>query len=95
MDNRPGSRILLTLIVVVLLTMLAPVICTAQVVLKPHGQDAVSLRVKALAADVVIDGQFAATNLTLLFQNETSDRIEADFLYTLPPDTLVAAVRRR
>src|SRR5689334_6897765 len=64
---------------------------SAQIVLKPNGQNAVPLRVKSLAADTTIDRQFAATKLTLTFQNETADRIEADFIYTLPPDTLVTS----
>jgi hypothetical protein len=64
---------------------------SAQVVLKPNGQAAMPLRVKSLTANVSIDGQFAATRQTLLFQNETNQRIEADFLYTLPPNTLVTS----
>jgi hypothetical protein len=64
---------------------------TAQVVLKPNGQAAIPLRVKSLSANVEIDGQFAATHQTLIFQNETSERIEADFMYTLPPNTLVTS----
>jgi hypothetical protein len=42
-------------------------------------------------AKVTLDGQFASTLLHLTFQNETSERIEADFIYTLPPDTLVTS----
>lgn len=61
----------------------------AQVILKPNGQNAVPLRSKALLADVTIDGQFATTKLVMTFQNETSERIEADFLYTLPLNTIV------
>jgi hypothetical protein len=61
----------------------------AQILLKPTGGNALPLRTKALDADVTLDRQFATTKLTLLFQNETSDRIEADFIYTLPKDTLV------
>ncbi len=61
----------------------------AQVLLKPTGGNALPLRTKTLDADVRIQGQFAVTRLTLLFQNETSERIEADFVYTLPKDTLV------
>ncbi len=56
----------------------------AQILLKPNGQNAAPLRVKELKADVKISGQFAATTLNYTFQNETSERIEADFIYALP-----------
>lgn len=69
--------------------MLLPIPLRAQVVLKPNGQNAVPLRVKSLSVDTHIDRQFATSKLTLNFQNETGQRIEADFLYTLPPNTLV------
>lgn len=64
---------------------------SAQVVLKPNGQNAVPLRTKAIRADVAIHRQFADTLLTLTFQNQTYDRIEADFIYTLPPRTIVTS----
>ena len=44
-----------------------------------------------MQADVVIDRQIAATHLTLTFQNETQERIEADFIYTMPTDSLVTS----
>jgi hypothetical protein len=62
---------------------------SGQVLLKPNGQMAAPLLTRAVAADVTLDGQFATTRLKLTFQNETQDRIEADFIYTLPPDTVV------
>jgi hypothetical protein len=62
---------------------------SAQVLLKPNGQMAAPLLTRAVAADVTVDGQFATTRLQLTFQNESPDRIEADFIYTLPPDTVV------
>src|SRR5205085_1874990 len=33
----------------------------------------------------------ASTHLLLTFQNETQERIEADFIYTMPPDSLVTS----
>ena len=56
----------------------------AQILLKPNGQNAAPLRVKSLDAQVKIQGQFAQTSLTYVFQNETSERVEADFFYTVP-----------
>ncbi|MFN3653493.1 MAG: VIT domain-containing protein [Armatimonadota bacterium] len=61
-----------------------------QVVLKPRGDNGMPLRTKAVKAEVRIDGQFAASRLELTFQNETYDRIEAEFLYSLPPETVVS-----
>jgi hypothetical protein len=54
------------------------------------------LRVKSLAADVMMERQFATTQLTFTFQSEVADRevadrVEADFIYTLPPHTVVTA----
>jgi hypothetical protein len=63
----------------------------SQVVLKPNGQNAVPLRLKALTEEVKIHGQFARSTLQLTFQNESWDRVEADFIYTLPQDTLVSS----
>jgi hypothetical protein len=64
-------------------------LASADVLLKPNGQGSYPLRIKALKADARIDGQFAATRLNFTFQNETADRIEADFMYTLPANTVV------
>jgi hypothetical protein len=64
---------------------------TAQstVLLKPSGQSAVALRSKTLQADVTIQGAIATVQQELVFQNETSERIEADFYYTVPPGAVV------
>lgn len=80
------SRLLCALGVI---TLLISSVVSADVVLKPNGQNSFPLRTKALKAEAIIDGQFAATRLNFTFQNETYDRIEADFIYTLPPDTVV------
>lgn len=63
----------------------------AQVVLKPNGRSAVPLRTKSMRADITIDRQVATTHLVLTFQNETSEQVEADFIYTMPPDSLVTS----
>ena len=62
-----------------------------QVILKPNGRNAVPLRTKAIQANISIEGQYAVNKLALTFQNETSEQIEADFIYTLPANTLVTA----
>lgn len=76
---------LLTTIVVMLLGSPVP----AQILLKPMGESAQPLRIKRLDADATMDRQLAQTKLTLVFANETNGRVEADFVYTLPPNTLV------
>lgn len=40
---------------------------------------------RSVSADVTISGQFAATKLKLVFQNESSHQMEAEFVYELPP----------
>lgn len=74
-------RLLLVSLVAALLVVPSP----ATVLLKPSGGPTMALRTKSISADVRITGQFAATTQTLVFVNENEDRIEADFLYTLPP----------
>jgi hypothetical protein len=60
------------------------------VALKPRGQNAAPLRMKRLEADAVLEkGRFATTNLDLVFQNTVHDRIEADFIYTVPEGAVV------
>lgn len=61
----------------------------AQILLKPKGENAAPLRAKSLKADVKIRGAFAQTQLNYVFQNETSERVEADFIYTVPPHAVV------
>ena len=52
--------------------------------LKPRGAESMSLFTRSISADVSIEGQFATTTLTLVFQNDCSGQTEADFIYTLP-----------
>lgn len=78
---RTGFRLLLLFVGVALLATLL----SATVLLKPSGAPTAALRTKSVSANVEITGQFAATTQTLVFQNEYEDRIEADFIYTLPP----------
>ena len=56
-----------------------------RILLKQSGEHARPLRAKAVRADVTVDRQFATTKLELTFANDSSSRIEADFIYTLPP----------
>lgn len=73
-----------TFIIAVALLILTTITAQAQVYLKPVGGTVAPLRLKAIDADVSIDGQFALTVLHLTFYNETGDRQEAEFIYTLP-----------
>lgn len=62
----------------------------AQVVLKPNGQNATPLRMKSVSVKAVVEAaQFATTDLDITFQNELNARVEADFLYTVPPGAVV------
>lgn len=61
----------------------------ARVLLKPNGSNAMPLRTKAIKTQVEIEGRFASTRSEMTFQNETSHRIEADFLYTVPDNAVV------
>lgn len=56
----------------------------ARVLLKPAGKSSMPLYTRSVSADVVISGQFATTNLDLIYQNESSDKMEAEFIYELP-----------
>lgn len=89
MNRLPGGRLLLLRLC--LLACIGATSAQSQVVLKPNGLAAAPLRTKSMEANVAIDGQFASTHLTLTFQNETSERIEADFIYTIPRDSLVTS----
>ncbi len=81
-------RLLRVLMIAVLAAGLASAVCSS-ILLKPNGQSAMPLRTKSISADVEIDRQFATTDLTMVFQNETHNRIEADFMYTLPLGAVV------
>ncbi len=61
----------------------------ARVLLKAKGQMAAPLRVKTVEADVQIKRQFATSRVLMTFANEASERIEADFIYTVPAHTVV------
>lgn len=58
---------------------------TGRVLLKPTGAKSMPLCTRSISADVTISGQFASTRLNLVFQNESSSQMEAEFIYELPP----------
>ncbi|HOS43856.1 MAG TPA: VIT domain-containing protein, partial [Armatimonadota bacterium] len=66
--------------------LLAP--ACGRVLLKPVGQMAVTLRTKSVTARATVEGQVATTALTLVFDNESPRRIEAEFLYELPEEAV-------
>jgi ribosomal protein L32 len=82
-----GNLMLLGIAVSLLVSLTSKV--QATVLLKPSGQSAVALRSKTLDAKVSIQGAIATVQQELVFQNETSERIEADFYYTVPPGAVV------
>lgn len=61
----------------------------AQILLKPSGGSFQPLTTKSIEAVTKIDRGLATTTLTLVFSNQASNRIEADFVYTVRPGTLV------
>lgn len=63
--------------------------CHAQsFALRPINGQAQPLRLKSLEGKTTIHGQFASAQLTLTFQNESEDRMEADFFMKLPPQSV-------
>lgn len=54
-------------------------------ILKPSGAEAMPVFTRSLTARAEISGQFASTTIVMVFQNESRDQIEADFIYALPP----------
>lgn len=56
-----------------------------KVLLQPAGGSAQPLRATTVTATAVVEGPVAATAMVLTFANESDERIEADFLYELPP----------
>ncbi|MBC8063845.1 MAG: hypothetical protein H7Y17_03380 [Chlorobia bacterium] len=61
----------------------------AQIVLKPKNGGALPLRLKAMDSYTLIKNGIAATTMQITFANEANARIEADFIYTLKPGSLV------
>ncbi len=61
----------------------------AQILLKPSGGTFQTLRTKSVKASTKIDRGLATTTLTLVFSNSAQNRVEADFVYTVRPGTLV------
>ena len=57
--------------------------------LKAGNGAALPLRLKAQKIEATIEGRLAATTSLMTFENETSQRIEADFIYAAPPGALV------
>ncbi|MBC8143472.1 MAG: hypothetical protein H7Y38_18745, partial [Armatimonadetes bacterium] len=77
-----------------LTTIVALAVCgrwaAAQVALKPTGENALPLRAKSVAATVLVkQTRFATTDLELVFANELGNRVEADFMYTVPEGAVV------
>ena len=72
----------------VLLFLLVP-FAPAQILLRAAGSNFQPLRTKSLQAKTVISKGLATTALTLTFENTIERRIEADFIYTVRPATLV------
>lgn len=64
--------------------MLFPQLCRAGAVLKPNGADAMPVFTRSVDVKADITGQFAATTMVMIFQNESENDIEADFIYALP-----------
>ena len=84
-----GRKVLWVQVLAVVLVLWSVGVARANLVLKPRGENALPLRAKELKANVVIEGQFATTQVWWTFQNELAERTEADFLYSAPPGSVV------
>lgn len=71
------------LMIIGLALLVTPV--AARVLLRPTGgENSMPLCARSVSADVTISSQFASTTLNLVFQNESPNRMEAEFVYELP-----------
>lgn len=93
MSHRAGStgRVALSSALMLLMPLAVSFVpARAGALLKLKGQGAAPIRMKALKADIEIDGPFARTTQLMTFQNEASDRVEADFIFQAPPGAIVS-----
>ncbi len=61
---------------------------SAQVMIKPKGQNLTPLVQSKLEASVMIDGAFAESVVTMTFANPSQFRQEIEFVYSMPPNAL-------
>jgi len=75
--------------VFILLAILVSSSAFSSILLKPKGSDSFRLLAKSVIGNVEICQQVATTDLNLVFHNESQQRMEADFIYTVPPGSVV------
>ncbi len=78
-----------TMWVLLLAILASDAAANANFLLKPNGQNAAPLRRKTLKADVTIRGGVANVSQIMTFANESSERIEADFILTAPKSAVI------
>ena len=57
--------------------------------LKPTAGATQALRAKSLDVSAVVNGAFATSTVTTVYDNPNNERIEADFIYSAPPGAIV------
>src|SRR5438874_847322 len=84
-----GSSFALVLILVSVLALQTLRLASASALLKPTSGVSQGLTPKKLDIFVDIHGAFAQTTITTVYANPNSNRIEADFMYSAPPGSVV------
>ena len=69
--------------------LLAPRFCGASALLKPTSGATQALTAKSLDVEVRLRGAFAQAAVTTIYANPNNSRIEAEFLYSAPPGSVV------
>ncbi len=62
---------------------------SSQIFLKPSGEKFARLTPKALQTSIVVEKQIAKSHVEYLFSNDSWNRIEAEFVYTVPENAVV------
>ena len=75
--------------ILLLCVMLLGAVAHAGALLKPTSGVTQALRAKNLDVKSVINGAFAKTTVTTIYDNPNDDRIEADFIYSAPAGAVV------
>lgn len=75
--------------ILLLCVLLSGAVAHAGALLKPTTGATQALRAKNLDVKADINGAFAQTTVTTIYDNPNDDRIEADFIYTAPENAVV------
>lgn len=84
-----GRGLCLSVVLMIGLMLAVNSTANAQAMLGARNSATQALRMKALDVNVSIRGAFAQTQVQMVFQNELSERTEADFEYVVPDGSVV------